>query len=102
MDIMTCPHCRRPADRPLFLPRAQQQIFDYIWYNPWCTVNQIELAIFGSNRSSNLVAVQISKASMHLTGTGFMVSKRDGPSGKGTRAHKQYAIEPFRPANANV
>lgn len=93
MDIMTCPHCRQTADRPVFLPTAQQQTFDHIWNNPWCTVEEIEIALFSSSLHSNLVAVNISKIRDKLTDTPFKLSTRDGPSNRSHRPHKQYAIE---------
>lgn len=96
MDIMTCPQCRRPADRPMFLPRAKQIIFDHIWANPWCTMDDIIAATQGKTTrdSKNLVSVQLSKIRDNLTGTPYKLTTRLGqtnPSGRG--APRQYRIE---------
>jgi predicted transcriptional regulator len=54
MDAMTCPHCRQPANRPVFFPYAQQQIFDYIWYNPGCSRIAIEKALYNNRQAQSL------------------------------------------------
>lgn len=101
MDPMTCPHCRRPADRPLFLPRSQQQVFDFIWNNPWSTIEEIERGLYGSAIGTNLAHVQISKIGTNLMGTAWRVGKRNGPNPSGHRPQKQYAIEQV-PTHANL
>lgn len=93
MDIMTCPHCRRKADRPLFLPRGQQQVFDFIWNNPDCSIKEIEEAFYGSNITSNLITVQISKARDNLTGTPFKLHSYPDPTYNGPgKTAKRYKI----------
>src|SRR5208337_323186 len=93
MDIMTCPHCHRKADRPLFLPRAQQQIFDFIWNNPGCSRATIEYSLYGRH-SENLVLVQISKIRNNLTGTPYKLESRNDPNyiGVGRCPSKIYTI----------
>lgn len=93
MDIMTCPQCRRPADRPMFLPRAQQIIFDYVWEHPWCSIAQIQEHCV-AHAASNLIAVQLSKIRDHLVGTPYRLSVRPGPKLRPrVRRHKEYCIE---------
>jgi|SRR5882762_5866578 len=96
MDIMTCPHCHQKTNRPVFLPTAQQQIFDFIWNNPWCTVEEIRQALYGNsyNGCRSLIAVQISKIKVHLTTTNFIIARRNAsynPKTGGTP--RQYRIE---------
>ena len=80
MDAMICPHCRQRADRPVFFPRAQQQIFDFIWNNPRCTRQDIENALYGPN-CTNLVFVQVSKIRAALAHTSFrLVSNHHKPT----------------------
>lgn len=94
VDIMICPQCRRRSDRPMFLPRSQQIIFDFIWNHPWSTVHEIEDGTQGNPIPvSNLVNVQISKIRTNLVGTPFRLIDRPAPRPRHDRGHKQYRIE---------
>ena len=92
MNIMICPQCRRLSDRPMFLPRAQQIIFNYIWDHPWCSILEIEHHTI-THTSSNLVAVQVSKIRNNLTGTPYKLTTRPGPITGRHRPQRQYRIE---------
>lgn len=96
MDIMTCPHCHQKTNRPVFLPRAQQQIFDFVWNNPWCSVEDIRRGLYGASYigSENLIAVQLSKIATHLLSTTFTIAKRNAPYNHKTGGTpRQYRIE---------
>jgi len=80
MDPMICPHCRQPTNRPTFFPRAQQQIFDIIWFTPNISKDFIEKIMWGSNVSSDtLLYVHISKIRKSLFNTNFrLVGSKSG------------------------
>lgn len=92
MDVMTCPHCRRPVDRPMFFPRSQQIIFNFVWDNPWCTIAAIQQECV-AHCASNLIAVQLSKIRNRLVGTPYKLAIRNGPKRYGVRPPREYRIE---------
>ncbi len=69
--LCICRHCGSPTDRPTFFTFTNQQIFNFIWDHPRCTMNDLHIGLYGSIRANNNITTQICKIRKQLLGTGY-------------------------------
>lgn len=90
---VNCPYCGQLTDRPALFSMTKQKIFNYIWDNPLCSKEDIEIAVYGRPQlSSNTVPSHLCKIRDALMHTAYQLvtNKR----GKGCR----YTIQMRKPA----
>jgi hypothetical protein len=78
--IFSCPHCGAPTDVPQLFKRGAQQVFDYIWRHPGCTVKQIQKNLYSFRSKSNLAGVLVSKVRQGLATTDYQIIHGRGVS----------------------
>lgn len=94
VNIHKCPYCHNHSERPIVGGYVRQQVFDYIWDHPNCTVREILAALFGRSANTSVVAVHITKAKNALVGSGYSIESFRDPSGYRNRSVTYSILKP--------
>ena len=77
--LCRCRYCGQESPLPLLFTLATQRVVNCIIANPWCSIDDIELGVYGCTTSSNVVTNRLCQIRQGLKRTKWRLRTRQHP-----------------------